>query len=140
MKKPPRGYLLAEAMVAGAILASAIGITFSFIADSKSGQIYANHRSRAVDVARTKLEELATATVCTPASASFTQGPYSGTFAVADAGGTSTPPIVSGDLCSATVSVDYPAADRSSEDQTDGTVNNHKGRVTFTRMWARNIL
>lgn len=137
MKKKLRGYLLAEAMVSGAILATSIGITFALIAQAKSGQIYAAHRARATDLARTKIEELATATVCTAAGpTSFSSTVYTGSFTVADAGGTSVPAIPAGKLCSAIVTVDYPAGTNSAEDLTDGTMGNAKGRVRFTKMWG----
>lgn len=129
-----------EAMVAGAILATSIGITFSLIAQAQAGQKYAFHRQRAVDIARTKIEELATLPSCAASGpTAFTNTVYTGTFTTGNAGGVSAPVIPAGVLCAATVSVNYPAAVNSAEDLTDAAQGNGKGRVTFTRQWAPNL-
>jgi hypothetical protein len=139
-------------MAAGAVLAISIGITFTLIAQAKAGQMYAAHRARAADVARTKIGELATATACInpdgieiTTAGSFVSSMYIGSYETGYAPGTSTTAIPAGKLCFAKVSVNYPAANGSSEDRTDFLENpantnllgNSKGRVTFTRMWAR---
>lgn len=58
MQKQPRGYLLIEAMVAGALLATLLGAAFAYIADGRAQVNEAANRAIAVSLAQDKVDEL----------------------------------------------------------------------------------
>jgi hypothetical protein len=138
----PRGYLLAEAVVAGAVLASAIAIAFALIAQGRADVTYTAKRAIAAQLGRQKTDEVASGITCTsvpsggPVSAGAQFPAFTLTWTSADITGvaTSNPPVPAGKLCRVTVTVDYPTATNGPDDNADGTVDG-KGHVTFTRMW-----
>jgi hypothetical protein len=57
-RRQSRGYLLVEAMVAGACLAVILSTTLAFLGDARAKGIYAGRRSSAVSLARQKMDAL----------------------------------------------------------------------------------
>ncbi|MCC7073718.1 MAG: hypothetical protein IT383_20575 [Deltaproteobacteria bacterium] len=143
IRRAPRGYLLAEVMFAGAILAVTIAATLSLIASSAADQRYGSNRGVAGMLARAKADELASATNCTPGNqgtlivvdaATYPQFRWMWTVANAGNSASSTPPITAGTLCDIVVTVRYPAVKGSLEDIGDGTTDG-EALLTFNRMY-----
>ncbi len=65
-RRSSRGYLLIEAMVAGACLAVVLSTTFSLVGQARVEGIYAGRRNAAISLARQKMDTLVGAPVLEP--------------------------------------------------------------------------
>jgi prepilin-type N-terminal cleavage/methylation domain-containing protein len=121
----PRGYLLIEVMVSGAILAVILSATIGLVASSRAEITRASHRAKASSLAEQAIGQLLsewphTTTAACPGGITLPPG-YSMTCNVTQSGldGSSTPALFDADhLHNVTVTVTYPNIDGTGTDTT----------------------
>ena len=143
-QRPARGYLLMECMIAGAILAIALGTVIGQLAEARVEISHAADRDVAVGLANAKLSSLeadSSRTAVTQAATTTGLGAYPGyswSWSLQNADSVETATSCNGtalstDLHEFIVTVYFPARQGSSADMEDG-LSDGQGSVTFRRI------
>jgi type II secretory pathway pseudopilin PulG len=138
-----RGYLLAESMVAGGIIAVVLSVSVAFVAEGRKSVSTAAARQEAMSLARGKCDEIA-ATLPTATADQSTLVAVGGNFpgvrwqwatnAAPTAASASTPAIVVA-AREITCTVQYPAATGSVDDSASTGAGDGRASITVRKLW-----
>jgi hypothetical protein len=139
----PRGYLLLESAIGGALLLAAASVAIAMVLQSRSRVSEGANRASAAALVRSKADEIASQTSCTASSTLANVGTdfpgfqWSWSAGSAASMGHSNPLLTTADapLCEVSVTVEYPVSRGSMEDGTDGVDGNGRARLRQTKMW-----
>jgi hypothetical protein len=142
VNRSARGYLLIEAAIAGGLLVVAIGVALALVVQARTSVSSSANAAAAAALLRSKVDEIASQTVCPASSPLVDVGAgfpgFRWSWSADNAAVmTASAPALTGaaPLCEVDVTVEYPVAVRSRDDASDGTVDNGRGQLRLSKMW-----